>query len=446
MAAELGELVLAIDAENLRLKKKLKSSEQLTKKSADIMAKSLDKVSSSGEGTSATMNILEKAAAATGLTWLTQVKSLAELALGLGKARTLVTASTAAYRTESVAVGQNTAALAANAAARAAIPGAAAVGGAAGGQAVGNLAKVGGYGAGGGILATLLSAPVALSAFVAGIVAVNANLYGLRDILGEWGGGIVNRIRGVSGKIEKAEAEMDARFAEATARISAREKVSAVRRTIEAKTQGLTGGAYVSATADPRTDPRLVRVQAELADLTEKIRQATEGKARAAAEAAQQVAKEKADQIRITAERKQQAALTKQQNIAAKASRIMGGMGSPAEMAAHVERLVRETGRQITYAAEITKRLTTLGAEKTLARLGLSPQIVGEKAAGAGGRAMLASGRGLAGMPVPSLGRGGAGGIGGQSIETKKVKAQERTAKNTGQMLDIMRQGSGMGA
>ena len=441
MAAELGELVLAIDAENLRLKKKLKSSEQLTKKSADIMAKSLDKVSSSGEGTSATMNILEKAAAATGLTWLTQVKSLAELALGLGKARTLVTASTAAYRTESVAVGQNTAALAANAAARTAMP-AAGVGAGAG---VGAAAAAGAAG-GGGFLAAVTSATAGLIALTGGTLAVNTNLFGMRDKLGELGGGLINKLQGLTGKIEKVDTEMSARLAAATARISAREKVSAVRRTIEAKTQGLTGGAYVSATADPRTDPRLVRVQAELADLTEKIRQATEGKARAAAEAAQQVAKEKADQIRITAERKQQAALTKQQNIAAKASRIMGGMGSPAEMAAHVERLVRETGRQITYAAEITKRLTTLGAEKTLARLGLSPQIVGEKAAGAGGRAMLASGRGLAGMPVPSLGRGGAGGIGGQSIETKKVKAQERTAKNTGQMLDIMRQGSGMGA
>jgi len=118
MAAEqFGRLVTSIEADNSKLKKSLAQSEHITAASGAKMQKSLDRVSGSSDKTTASFQLLEKAAAATGLTWLTQLKSLGEFALALGGLKAAIGTTTAATTVQTVAVTANTRAWNANAAA-----------------------------------------------------------------------------------------------------------------------------------------------------------------------------------------------------------------------------------------------------------------------------------------------------------------------------------------
>lgn len=118
MAAEFGTAVLEIRTDNAKLKKGLAESEKITRKSAKSMSTSLDKTTTASEKLSGSFNLLDKAAAATGLAWISQVKAMGEFLVVSSAALFRVKVTTTAVTAESTALAANTAALSANAAAR----------------------------------------------------------------------------------------------------------------------------------------------------------------------------------------------------------------------------------------------------------------------------------------------------------------------------------------
>jgi len=469
MAAELGELVLTMEADDLRLKKQLKGAEKLTKKSADSMAKSLGKVKASSVDASEGFSILEKAAAATGLTWLSQVKSMGELGLALLRIKTGLGLSSTAYTVETVAIGKNTAAMAANTTARVA-------------QRVAITAmsepweglaraKAGPMGRRRGVRADRVTIGTTAAMIAAEIGVIEA--IWKRSAIMKWIGQAAQAGKltayGVAAtglatviklswdlwKVHKKDKEVREKSLELekqlslrmqAARDTAEKQMSTLQRRLQVARGGLTGAAaHEVMQRDTKPDAildmelQVMRVQESQAYHARKLQEIATYRER-------QLQEQLATEERITAEKKHQAELTRQQNIAAKASRIMAGVASPSEMIAEAERLMKQTAEQVMYQSRVIEVLRGIGgdlAQLTLAHLGWAPKLAEEKA-GIGGRGMLVSAREVAGMPVPRLGRGGAGGIGPQSTERKSLRAQEQTAKNTRRIADAVQQGTGM--
>lgn len=113
-----SRLIVEIDGENRKLKSKMRESESVVAKGGKAMSSQLTKVKTKTVEASDSFILLEKAAAATGLTWLGQIKNLGEFVVQLGRMAIGLRASTTAIQLETVALNRNTAAQVANTAVR----------------------------------------------------------------------------------------------------------------------------------------------------------------------------------------------------------------------------------------------------------------------------------------------------------------------------------------
>jgi len=473
MAAELGELVLTMEADDLRLKKQLKGAEKLTKKSADSMAKSLDKVKASSVDTSQAFSVLEKAAAATGLTWLSQIKSMGELVFELVRVKTSLGLSASAYTVETVAVGKNTIAMTANTAARTAQRAAITAmtepweGLARARTRAGVAAR--------GVRPARVTVGKAGASTTAQLGASAA--YTQRARLAQLGKGLMTagKVSAIAGaalavgnlahqlwglwKVRKKNAEVLEKSQELEGRLSLRmqatrdateKQMSTLRRQLQVARKGLTGAAAHEVMQRGTKKDVVLDMELRVMRVQERRLLVAANHARKDQERTARLQEQLATEERLTAEKKRQAELTRQQNIAARAARIAAGVGSPYEMGLEAERLMNVIAQRQNYLSETIKRLETkVRYPGDLASQAIA-QLKGATAAtpvpGIGGRGMLVSAREVAGMPVPRLGAGGAGGRGPQSLERKGLKAQEETAKNTRRIADAVQQGMGMAA
>lgn len=469
MPAELGELVLTMEADDLRLKQQLKSAEKLTKKSADSMAKSLDKVKTSSVDASQGFSLLDKAAAATGLTWITQIKSVGELGFELLRVKSSLLLSTSAYTVEAAAVAKSTVALSANTAARVAQRAAitalhepweglararaqAGVGARGvrparvmmGTAAASTTAQL-------GAMATYMQraklAQIGKGLMVAGkLSAISGAILAVGNLANQlWG---LWKVRKKNAEVLKASQELEKRLSlrmQAT-RAATEKQMSTLQRRLQVARKGLTGAAAHEVMQRGTKPDVILNMELRIMGIQERRLLVAANHARKDQERAQRLRDQLATEQGITAERKLQAELTRQQNIAARARRIEAGVGSKYEMGLEAERLMHVIAKRQNYLSETIKRLET----KVRYPGDIASQAIAQLRGAAAptptisGRGMLVSAREVAGMPMPRLGRGGAGGVGPQSTERKALRAQEQTAKNTRRIADAVQQGTGM--